>query len=652
MNLDNWLVIVGMVLLLGVSLSAVSVALGRFIGLQVGAGRLTLALLVGVALQFVFERQVVWGSQHHSLLLLSLQFGVLVLAAMLFLVISELIVPQGSLPPINQWPRKLRGAWARFRRTGTLLGIADRRGLNPLSARTRAAFRRRPAEQAREVRLALQEAGVTFVKLGQVLSTRPDLLPAPYVQELSQLQQQVAPAPWPAIRLVLETELEGPLEQIFAHFDEQPLAAASIGQVHRAALKNGQRVVVKVQRPGIRPVVERDLDIAERLGQTLETRTDWGRTMGTAALTASFADALREELDFTVEARNMTALERAIATHPPGLRLTVPQHQAELTTPRVLVMQELDGVTLSDAAAVASLTSPQRAHAAQQLFSSILRQITVDGVFHADPHPGNLMLLRDGTLGLIDLGSVGRIDRELQAGLQQIILAVEYAEPQQLTDALIQTLGRPEHLDETRLKRALGRFIVTQLQQGGRANVAMFSDLLQIVTAHGLHVPAELAAAFRAIATLEGTLVLLDPTFDIVAEARRVASAQLQEELAPRNLQKTLEKEVVAALPVLRRLTRHIDQLALAAEEGRLSVHVRLFSHPQDQAVVGEWLRQVLLAFLAAVLGLIALGLLALPGSPRLSDSLTLYQLLAYNLSLVSIIMLLRVLFVMFRHSR
>ncbi|MFC6667855.1 AarF/UbiB family protein [Deinococcus radiopugnans] len=298
---------------------------------------------------------------------------------------------------------------------------------------------------------------------------------------------------------------------------------------------------------------------------------------------------------------------------------------------------------------MAELTIDGRARAARQIFTSVLRQITVDGVFHADPHPGNIMLLRDGNLGLIDMGSVGRIDRELQAGLQQIILAVEYAEPQQLTDALLQTLGRPEHLDEPRLRRALGRFIVTRLQQGERADIAMFSDLLQIVTAHGLHVPAELAAAFRAIATLEGTLALLDPGFDIVAEARQVASAQLKEELAPQNVRRALERELVAALPMLRRLPRHVDQLASALGEGRLSVNVRLFSDARDQAVVGEWLRQVLLAFLAAVLGLIAVGLLALPGGPRLSDALTLYQLLAYNAGLVSTIMVLRVLFVLFR---
>jgi ubiquinone biosynthesis protein len=233
--------------------------------------------------------------------------------AMVFLVVAEALVPSGSLPgPLEL--RVLRGCVSRARRYSQISRIAVRHGLGPyLRGRRRAELQAPEGRQglAGSVRQSLEEAGVTFVKLGQVLSTRPDLLPPEVVEELGHLQDDVAPATWDQVEQVLAAELDGPVEEVFAAFDRRPLAAASVAQVHAAQLRSGAEVVVKVQRPGTGAVVERDLDIVARLARTLEGRTGWARSIGVRELAAGFADAVREELDFRIEAANMAAVAAA-----------------------------------------------------------------------------------------------------------------------------------------------------------------------------------------------------------------------------------------------------------------------------------------------------------------------------------------------------
>ncbi len=634
-----------------VFLVVLSAIVRSFIGLQISFGRILVAAAVGIGLQYLMQTQVTWRSGQYGPAMVALQFGLLAFFSTVFLVISELLVPNGSIPPISDWRRTLRRWLVHSRRSAQIMQIMMGHGLNPLSAQTRTAYQRTPRRQARQVRLALQEAGATFVKLGQVLSTRPDLLPPEYIRELSQLQQNVAPAPWSDIRQVLREELGEDVESKFADFEHEPLASASIGQVHRATLPDGRPVVVKVQRPGISDVVEDDLGITVQLGKTMQSRSEWGQNMGVAALTEAFADALREEMDFSTEARNIADLRAALARHPEEERLVVPDFIPELSTERVLTMQELAGLTLSQPEAAEHLSPEERRSKAHLIFKSVLQQITVDGIFHADPHPGNIMLLDGGQLALIDCGSVGRIDRRLQEGVKQLILSVEYADPQQLTDALFETLGRPEYIDESELTRALGRFMVTGLRTEGRMQLGVFNELIRIVTMHGLRVPPELAAAFRSIATLEGTLALLDPDFDMMGQARQIASRQIEQEFSPLALRRSLEKELISVMPILRRLPRHVDQLASALGDGRMTLRMRLFADRRDRVILWQILNQVLLAFLGAVLGLISVQLVTSQGGPKFTDAFTLLQLLGYTAGMVSTILIFRVLLVIFKRD-
>jgi ubiquinone biosynthesis protein len=630
----------------------------RLLGMRFGVVRLLAAGLVAFAVAGPIATAVLGSvptteDAASSVWFLVLASATALVVAMVFLVVAEALVPTGSLPGPLEWRRALRGRLARTRRYSQISRIAIRHGLGPyLRGRRRAELDTPDAreELARSVRQALDDGGVTFVKLGQILSTRPDLLPPEFTEELGRLQDQAAPAPWPQVEEVLHADLGGPVEELFGWFDREPLAAASIAQVHAARLRSGAEVVVKVQRPGIRSVVERDLDIVARLARSVEDRTRWGRSVGVRDLATGFADAVREELDFRIEAANMAAV--AAAGHGRDGAVEVPVPHPSLCSQRVLVMQRLEGTPLGAAGPVIAERGLDREALARSLLAFMLRQVLLDGVFHADPHPGNVLVLADGRLGLLDFGSVGRLDTLVRAALQRLLAAMDRADPLAASDALLEVLLRPDEIDQERLERSLGQFMARHLSPGTTPGVRMFSELFRIVSEYGLSVPPEVAAVFRALATLEGTLARLAPGFDLVAEARSLARGDAAAQLEVASPQQAVGEELTMLLPMLRRLPRRLERIASAAEHGRLSVQVRLFADERDRRHVTGMLHQVLLTILAATAGIMAVLLLGTAGGPRVTDTVGLYQLLGYNLLVVCAILALRVLVLIFRPDR
>jgi ubiquinone biosynthesis protein len=656
----------GVILTLLVLVTSIALVAGlawasrRLVGLPVGALRALIAGLLGFAAAEILVRTLQPVQSGHVAAFLTVVLGVPLIVAMIFIVAAEALVPSGTVPQPVDVVLGARRALARSRRYSQISRIAVRHGLGPyLRGRGRRAEDEAGgrAALARSLRQALEEGGVTFVKLGQLMSTRRDLLPEDFISELSQLQDRAEPAPWEQVEAVITQSLGTPAGEAFAKLQPEPAAAASIAQVHKARLRCGDgpdaEVAVKVQRPGIRSTVEQDLDILLRLADTLEDRARWARAVGTAGVARGFAAAMREELDFRVEARNMAAVtatwpgqQRAVGGSVP---VVLPAVYEQLCTEHVLVIEWLDGVSLREAGQLIDERGLDRAGLTRALLRSMVYQITEGDVFHADPHPGNVLLLADGRLALIDFGSVGRLDAQQRSALQNLLLAVGRADPAALRDALLELVTRTEEIDEWQLERALGQFVARHLVGTSPPTAQMFTDLFRLASRFELAIPPEIATVLRALATLEGTLSLLTPGIDIAAEARQYAADRVAAQLSPTAAPKSAAEEMVALLPVLRRLPRRFDRVTSAMEQGRLSLNVRLFADERDRRVVTGLTHQFLLAFLGATSAIAAAILLGTAGGPEITPTLSLLQLIGYNLLIVGGILALRVLYVIFR---
>ena len=628
----------------------------RLLGLPVGALRALIAGLLGFAAALLLGRSLRAAQPGHLVAFVTVVLGIPLIVAMLFIVMAEVLVPSGTLPQPVEMLRGTRKALARSRRYAQISRIAVRHGLGPYlrGRRVRGGDR---AALAQSLRKALEEGGVTFTKLGQLLSTRSDLLPEEFTTELAKLQDRAEPAPWAQVAEVIAESLGSPPEEVFAELQTEPAAAASIAQVHKARLRCGTgpdaEVAVKVQRPGIRTGVERDLDILLRLADRLEDRARWARAVGTAGVARGFAAAIREELDFRIEARNMAAVaaawpdqQRAVGRE---VSVVMPAMHGQLCTEHVLVIEWLDGVNLRAAGQQIDDRGLDRAQLARALLRSMVYQITEGGVFHADPHPGNVLLLADNRLALLDFGSVGHLDAQQRIALQNLLLAVGRGNSAALRDALLDLVDRTDELDEYQLERGLGQFIARHLTGGVGVSAEMFTDLFRLAARFELTIPAEISTVLRALGTLDGTLAQLTSSFDIAEEAREYAADQMAVKLSPQAVGRSAADELSELLPVLRRLPRRFDRVTSALEQGRLGINVRLLADERDRRVVTGLANQFLLALLGAASGIVAALMLTAPGGPKVAQSVSLYQLIGYNLLIVAGVLVLRVLFTIFR---
>lgn len=559
------------------------------------------------------------------------------------LTMAEVIVPSGSLPTPTQLVRSWPARGRRLRRAAQVSRIAARHGLAGYLVAHRRRDDRGAAVLAVRLREALTDGGVTFVKLGQTLATRPDLLPPEYIAELGRLHSDAAPVPWPELSAQLHADLGRPLDEVFEHVDPEPLAAASVAQVHVARLRDGQQVVLKIQRPRARAEVTADLGLVLSLAQTLQRRTDWGRRLGVVALAEGFAASLAEELDYRVELANIAALTRA-----GGARVTVPKVWPELSGPRHIVMEQVAGEPLSRAAGtLAGLPTEQRAELATALFDSVLRQVVTLGVFHADLHPGNVLLGAHGDghrVALLDFGSVGWLDRGSRDALTLLLVGFRLEDAAVATDAVCELLGCPDDLQERAFSQELG---VLMLRAATSAD--LFSGLTRLVVRHGFTVPPMTAAAFRSMATVEGSLQLLDPGFDLLEAARGRAGTLAADLLSPQNLQHRAESALAAVVPVLQRLPGRLDRITADLESGRFTVRSHVFDDLADRRFLAGLLRDMVTALLCVALTGAGVSLIAVGGGPVIGGTLTVNPVIGSTLLLFGFVLGARLLATGFR---
>ncbi len=550
--------------------------------------------------------------------------------ALLVVMVLEVIVPTGSMPPL----RSLLTGWrARVRRTGRYLRIMGILGRYGLTAQLRVL---RPGQTtAVSVRRAMEEIGVTFVKLGQMLSTRSDLLPAEYINELAKLTIDAEPQEFRLVRGVLEDELGPKLDRL--QIDPEPAAAASVAQVHNAVLDEEHSVVVKVQRAGAAEQVKIDLQILERLARRVARNASWARQIGVVEIIDGFAQSVREELDYHTEVDNLAALRDGLRAD--GVR--VPEVYDDLCTERVIVMERFDGTPLARAGTlVAELPVDVRRHSADVLLRAVLGQILDQGVFHADLHSGNVVIWSDGQVGLLDFGSVGRLDAPARRNLGLLLWAVDADDPGLATDAVLELLDHDDNLDERALERTMG-VLITRVRGGATGgSLAFFQQVLKVVLQQGMSVPSNIALALRSLGSLEGTLKILHPQLDLIASARDL-SRSVVGDISTDGVKRQLSNQAVRTLPLLTQLPRRLNRITDELQNGRFTTHMRIVSHPDDRDFLTGLANQVVVAVLAGFAVLGAILLLVTSGGPML-DRFRVYDILGYLLGFAGLVLAVR----------
>ncbi|AMT95564.1 ABC transporter [Brevibacterium linens] len=635
----------------------------RVVGVPTGWPRtlavgLVMSAVVAVTVQYLYRAgtgQNVDGldvSPGVAVLFMVLALGWIFALGVGALVMLEAAFPTGSLPS----PQSLFFGWRsrrrRARRYAQVVSIAVRHGLGSQLRGFGGDSPGREVKTARALNESLAEAGVTFVKLGQMLSTRRDILPPVFVRELETLQTQVTPEPWSVIEPAIAERLGRPIDEVFARIGSTPLAAASVAQVHEATLLDGTEVIVKVQRPKALNQVTQDLDIILRLAGWLNKTTTWGRDLGVESLAAGFANTLEEELDYRIELDNMASIEASLKRSG-KFDVTVPHGYPGLSGERLLVMDRLPGHPVSRAGALLSgLSDAERSRLATTLLGATLEQIIGDGIFHADLHAGNIFITPEGKLGLLDFGAVGRLDPGTQTSLGLMLYSIDQNDSAGATDALIELLGRPDGLDDREVERAVGELL---LRYGGGTRAAqgqkLFDDLFNLVLAHRFSVPAPISAAFRAMASVEGALLTIDPNFDVVAVSRQEGNRLVRSKLKGTKITDELQRRALQLMPMIDRMPRRINKITEDLEQGRFSMNMRVLENPSDRSFLTSLFQQLIVAVLAGAAVVGAIMLITSDEGPLLTKDIHLYSFFGFVLLFGGFVLSMRSLMLVFRRD-
>jgi ubiquinone biosynthesis protein len=452
-----------------------------------------------------------------------------------------------------------------------------------------------PDEMAAESEIApaedlakdLEKLGPTFIKLGQLLSTRADLMPGPYLEALSRLQDHIEPFPYEEVERIVSGELGVRLSKAFADFDPSPIGAASLSQVHRARMRDGRDVVVKVQRPNIRDLIVGDLEALGEIARFLDQHTELGRRYEFDNMLVHLRKSLLRELDFTIEANNLRSIGDNLVEFE---NIVIPEPIDDFTTTRVLTMEYISGKKIT-ALNPLRLLEIDGGLLADELFSAYLKQFLVDGIFHADPHPGNVFLTDDDRIALLDLGMVGRVTRTFQDNLLRLLLAISEGRGEMAAQAAIR-MGEPkEGFDRAAFERRITDLVsehgdaVLSRQDAGKVTL----EITKISADSWFRLPAEFTMFAKALLNLDRVVYSLDPNFDpnvvIRDRANEILQRNILKSIAPNNLL----SGVVDLKEFAEKLPNRVNRILDAAGNNELRFKVDAI----DEKVIVEGLQKV-----------------------------------------------------------
>ena len=430
------------------------------------------------------------------------------------------------------------------------------------------------ATSARRFRETLADLGPTFIKLGQILSARPDILPQDFIAELSHLQDRAAPMPVSTVFQLIERGLGRPASQIFAFIDPEPMASASIAQVHRARLANGDEVVVKVQRPGIEEQIRSDTDLLFYLARFLEGVIEETGIYTPTGIVTEFRNAMLVELDFENEGRNIEEFARNHADRP---YVAIPKLYRDLSSRTVITLEELKGVKLKTVLEAPESPGVDRKQLARHVLEASFQQLFVDGLFHGDPHPGNVMVLPGNRIGLLDFGLVGRMSKQMQETIVLLLLAISLRDPDTVA-RLLYKVGVPEeriNLQQFRhaIHDILERYLGLKLAEVDSG--VLMSELVDLAMKYRIKVPKEYAVLSKAAATTEGIVRQLDPELDVSQAALPYAKQLLIDRYNPSSMSGGLLRLLLQFQGFLQDTPQQLSQILMDLEGGKFNVTIR-----------------------------------------------------------------------------
>jgi ubiquinone biosynthesis protein len=496
------------------------------------------------------------------------------------------------------------------------------------------------ATPAERMRMAVEELGPTFIKLGQILSTRGDLLPAEFIRELEKLQDTVPPTDFALIQAEVEKELKKPIDQVFPTFNPVPVASASLGQVHFATLPGGEEVAVKVFRPGVDKLIETDLDILLELAALAEKRTEWGEYYGVCSLAQEFADTLRAEQNYEQEGHNIDRYREVFSGEG---HVHIPEVYWETTTRRVLTMERIEGIKITDVDAL-DAAGLDREKIASRNIAILLQAVLQEGFFHADPHAGNFMVLPNEVIAMMDFGIMGHLDHVERLGLVEFFVGLFSGDTERVVDAMSE-LGIATNAADRRnlirdLERLRLRYYGLELEKI-RAR-SFIEDLMGVAFSYRLKMPSDLVLVFKTIAMLEGISLQLDPDMNVFQEVEPYVRDALLELQSPvvrlKEMVDQMREASEATMMLPKQLQRMLEQIE--AGDSKLSMTLKGLDEPT---------RRITTAANRLVLAILAVAFVVGPALmiPRLGEILPEWQMGATLLILTGFAMSLFLTFVL-----